>query len=147
MSRTGNRDCSHGKWQRIQNTAWESLQVSSFYSYLLTTQLLKQQQQRKSCYCLAYAMRPPCADQYCCRNPPEVRLAPCNLGPPSNSREQHGVIPGFCPREKSPLSTMDQYLYSRLHASIYLDWSCLRFMKLCTKSTNGDSEKTGKRNA
>ena len=70
MSRTGNRDCSHGKWQRIQNTAWESLQVSSFYSYLLTTQLLKQQQQRKSCYCLAYAMRPPCADQYCCRNPP-----------------------------------------------------------------------------
>ena len=147
MSRTGNRDCSHGKWQRIQNTAWESLQVSSFYSYLLTTQLLKQQQQRKSCYCLTHAMRPPCADQYCCRNPPEVRLAPCNLAPPSNSREQPGVIPGSCPWEKSPLSTMDQYLYSRLHASIYLDWSCLRFMKLCTKSTNGDSEKTGKGNA
>ena len=107
MSRTGNRDCSHGKWQRIQNTAWESLQVSSFYSYLLTTQLLKQQQQRKSCYCLTYAMRPPCADQYCCRNPPEVRLAPCNLAPPSNSREQHGVIPGSCPWEKPPLSTME----------------------------------------
>ena len=53
--------------------------------------------------------------------PPEVRLAPCNLGPPSNSREQPGVIPGSCPWEKSPLSTMDQYLYSRLHASIYLD--------------------------
>ena len=77
--------------------------------------------------------------------PPEVRLAPCNLGPPSNSREQPGVIPGSCPWEKSPLSTMDQYLYSRLHASIYLDRSCLRFMKLCTKSTNGDTEKNGER--
>ena len=69
--------------------------------------------------------------------PPEVRLAPCNLAPPSNSREQPGVIPGSCPWEKSPLSTMDQYLYSRLHASIYLDRSCLRFMKLCTKAQTG----------